>query len=498
MTSPISAYTCPITRQQCVAPMTVCRSFPASHRNGADHGSLFLPFRNVSVNRRRGLCRNVKVGIGGRKVMSMVGGAQLEEKSKHSAPRENDVQTVVVVGAGLAGLATALALHRVGVKALVLEQSGNLRAEGTSLTLFPNAWRALDTLGIADELRGSFTNITGGRMRSNDGKVIKEFENSDCPGGPYEVRAVERQALLKALNQALPSDTIMFNSRVKSIRKPRDMQSPTEVELENGNVIKTKVLVGCDGARSVVAQWMGLSEPRAVGQTAIRGLAEFNSGHQFQSRVEQIIGQGVRAGLVPVTQYKVYWFILFNTTASVPSRITDPNKIKEEALRYMEGWPSDILECIYNTPPESFNRSNLRDRWSIPLVTAQEASNGITLAGDAAHPMTPNLGQGGCTSLEDSVVLTRKLCDALRGGKDEDPSVLSRKIATALRDYENERWARTFRLTVKSFVFGSALAWDSSVICFVRDNFALPIIFRASVVLGSSKFDCGALPPPLD
>lgn len=112
MTSPISAYTCPITRQQCVAPMTVCRSFPASHRNGADHGSLFLPFRNVSVNRRRGLCRNVKVGIGGRKVMSMVGGAQLEEKSKHSAPRENDVQTVVVVGAGLAGLATALALHR--------------------------------------------------------------------------------------------------------------------------------------------------------------------------------------------------------------------------------------------------------------------------------------------------------------------------------------------------------------------------------------------------
>lgn len=52
-------------------------------------------------------------------------------------------------------------VHRVGVKALVLEQSGNLRAEGTSLTLFPNAWRALDTLGIADELRGSFTNITG-------------------------------------------------------------------------------------------------------------------------------------------------------------------------------------------------------------------------------------------------------------------------------------------------------------------------------------------------
>lgn len=150
------------------------------------------------------------------------------------------------------------------------------------------------------------------------------------------------------------------------------------------------------------------------------------------------------------------------------------------------------------TPLESFNRSNLRDRWSIPLVTPQQASNGITLAGDAAHPMTPNLAQGGCTSLEDSIILTRKLCEALRAGEEEDPSVLARRIGSALTEYESERWARTFRLTVKSFVFGSLLAWDSGLICFLRDNVALPVAFRASVVFGSSKFDCGALPPPLD
>ena len=166
----------------------------------------------------------------------------------------------------------------------------------------------------------------------------------------------------------------------------------------------------------------------------------------------------------------------------------------------MQGWPSDINECIQNTPLESFNRSTLRDRWSIPLVTPQQASNGITLAGDAAHPMTPNLAQGGCTSLEDSVILTRKLCEALRVGKkeEEDASVVARRIGTALTEYESERWARTFRLTVKSYVFGSLLALDSSLICFLRDTVGLPLLFRASVVFGSSKFDCGALPPPLD
>lgn len=71
--------------------------------------------------------------------------------------------------------------------------------------------------------------------------------------------------------------------------------------------------MGCDGARSVVASWMGLSEPRSVGQVAIRGLSDFKStGHTFEPVIQQIIGQGVRAGLVPVSNTKVYWFVVFN------------------------------------------------------------------------------------------------------------------------------------------------------------------------------------------
>lgn len=80
--------------------------------------------------------------------------------------------------------------------------------------------------------------------------------------------------------------------------------------------ISWQVLVGCDGARSVVASWMGRSEPQPVGQMAIRGMAEFENGHNFEPRVEQLIGQGVRAGLVPVSKTKVYWFVLFNINSS--------------------------------------------------------------------------------------------------------------------------------------------------------------------------------------
>ena len=77
-----------------------------------------------------------------------------------------------------------------------------------------------------------------------------------------------------------------------------------------------QVLVGCDGARSVVATSIGIPEPQSVGQLAIRGLAEFKSGHNFEPIADQIIGQGVRAGLVPVSKTKVYWFVLFKDSPS--------------------------------------------------------------------------------------------------------------------------------------------------------------------------------------
>jgi 2-polyprenyl-6-methoxyphenol hydroxylase-like FAD-dependent oxidoreductase len=69
------------------------------------------------------------------------------------------------------------------VRAVVLEQAESLRTDGTSLTLFPNAWRALDALGVAQELRPQFINIMGAKLRAKNGKVIKEFQHSEFAGG---------------------------------------------------------------------------------------------------------------------------------------------------------------------------------------------------------------------------------------------------------------------------------------------------------------------------
>lgn len=87
-------------------------------------------------------------------------GAAAATVAASATPRSSE-ENIVIVGAGVAGLATAVALRRLGVGAAVLEQGDALRAGGTSLTLFKNGWRVLDAIGVADELRSKYLRIQG-------------------------------------------------------------------------------------------------------------------------------------------------------------------------------------------------------------------------------------------------------------------------------------------------------------------------------------------------
>ncbi|URD86108.1 FAD binding domain [Musa troglodytarum] len=213
-----------------------------------------------------------------------------------------------------------------------------------------------------------------------------------------------------------------------------------------------QIVIGCDGVRSPVAKWMGFSEPKYVGHCAFRGLGIYPGGHPYKAKVNYIYGRGLRAGFVPVSPTKVYWFICFNRTSPGP-RISDPSVLKQEALNLVRSWPMELLDVMQNTPDDSVIKTPLVDRWLWPGLTPSASSNGVVVVGDAWHPMTPNLGQGACCALEDSVVLAKKLAAAIRGGQDS--------VDAAMQDYSQERWARIFPLTARSNLVGSLLQWDN-------------------------------------
>ncbi|KAI8560564.1 hypothetical protein RHMOL_Rhmol04G0267400 [Rhododendron molle] len=366
---------------------------------------------------------------------------------------------VVIVGAGIASLATAVSLHRLGVKSVVLDLGESLRTGGTSLTLFKNGWRVLDAIGVGNDLRTQFLEIQG-----------------------QEVRAVERRILLETLADQLPSDSISFGSKLRKIE--RSESGGTLLELTDGSSISAKIVIGCDGIRSPVAKWMGFSEPRYVGHCAFRGLGFYPGGQLFEPRVNYIYGRGLRAGFVPVSPTKVYWFICFNSSTPGP-KITDPSVLKKQATEAVQNWPSELLNIINLTPDDTIIRTPLVDRWLWPTISPPASSGKIVLVDDAWHPMTLNLGQGACCALEDAVVLARKLASAIKSG--------STSVEDALRSYSNERWPRIFPLTVRANLVGSLLQWDNPAVCSVRNNVIIPKVVRLGPMLEHTNFDCEPL-----
>ncbi|KAI8560563.1 hypothetical protein RHMOL_Rhmol04G0267400 [Rhododendron molle] len=429
---------------------------------------------------------------------------------------------VVIVGAGIASLATAVSLHRLGVKSVVLDLGESLRTGGTSLTLFKNGWRVLDAIGVGNDLRTQFLEIQGrdGDLRnasffstrnctslkhrikperlnfqtknnrqklcrmmvkSQDGRELRSFRFKD-EDESQEVRAVERRILLETLADQLPSDSISFGSKLRKIE--RSESGGTLLELTDGSSISAKIVIGCDGIRSPVAKWMGFSEPRYVGHCAFRGLGFYPGGQLFEPRVNYIYGRGLRAGFVPVSPTKVYWFICFNSSTPGP-KITDPSVLKKQATEAVQNWPSELLNIINLTPDDTIIRTPLVDRWLWPTISPPASSGKIVLVDDAWHPMTLNLGQGACCALEDAVVLARKLASAIKSG--------STSVEDALRSYSNERWPRIFPLTVRANLVGSLLQWDNPAVCSVRNNVIIPKVVRLGPMLEHTNFDCEPL-----
>ncbi|KAG0606254.1 hypothetical protein M758_9G125700 [Ceratodon purpureus] len=404
-------------------------------------------------------------------------------------------EKIVIVGGGIGGLACALALHRVGLKSVVLEQSDTLRATGNCITLWSNALRVLDALGIGEQFRTLYHNILEYEIFNQQGKRLAGLVLAECDGPkPHELRAVERRFLLEALAGQLPPGTIRFKSRVTSIEKSETSTGITDIHLQDGSIYNAQVVLGFDGQKSVVAEWMGLKKAELVGQVGIRGMAIFPNGHKFEDKVYYTVGKGTRSAIAAVNDTKIYWFILWNDWGE-GYRNTSPEQLKAEALERSKAYQSrDIELCINNTPLEHFIKSTIRHRINTMDPTTQVVGT-VTLAGDASHPTTPNMGQGGCMALEDAILLTKKLYPVLTEGPNTDsPVAESERIHLALVEFQQERHDRTYSLSVQSHKVGVVMQSAWSVICFYRDWYLIPKSLNPKYFLNHTLFDVGKLP----
>ena len=341
---------------------------------------------------------------------------------------------VLVVGGGIGGLAAGIGLRCVGIEPVVVEQARELEAVGAGLGLAANAVQALERLGVADAVRARGLRADRLVALRPDGRAL-----IDLPLEGREMLGVHRadlQAVLAAeLGAALRLGV--------ACRGFRDDGERVTMSLDSGEQLEGDVLVGADGLHSTVrASLLGDGAPRYAGYTGWRAVTEFEH-ESLRGRMTETWGRGVRFGLIPIGSGRLYWFV--SESRSEPRAALIPGR-KEELARLVRGWHEPIEATVASTPDDAISGTGIY--WRAP---GREWGRGrVTLLGDAAHPMTPDLSQGAAQALEDAVVLAASLRDAA------DP-------VSGLRAYESARARRTAQVVKRSRAAGR-LAQSSSAL----------------------------------
>ncbi|KAK3412745.1 hypothetical protein EUGRSUZ_I01443 [Eucalyptus grandis] len=400
------------------------------------------------------------------------------------------VEDIVIVGAGIAGLTTALGLHRLGIRSLVLESSDGLRTTGFAFTTWTNAWRALDALGIGEPLRQQHNQLFGLQLTSTISGISTAERQFDATGARrgHEIRGVQRRTLLETLANELPSGAIRYSSKVVSIEESGFLKL---VHLSDGSILKAKVLIGCDGVNSAVAKWLGFKKPAFAGRSAIRGCVYYDHSHSFEPKFFQFFGEGVRFGFIPCDDKTVYWFFTFYSSSKNEEMEESPAKMKQFMLQKLGKIPDNVRAVFEKTELDNIILSPLKFRPPWEILWGNISKTNVCVTGDAFHPMTPDIGQGGCSALEDGVVLARCLGEALRDKQSMSSEEEYKRIEMGLRRYAKERRWRAFELISTAYIVGYIQQGNGKVLNFLRDRVLATFLARQLLKMGS--FDCGKL-----
>ncbi|WP_445166012.1 FAD-dependent oxidoreductase [Mycolicibacterium sp. Dal123E01] len=302
------------------------------------------------------------------------------------------VAEIAVVGAGIAGLASAVALTQRGHSVTVIEERTDTTS-GAGISIWPNALAALDQLGLGDQVRAAGGRITAGAMRWKDGTWLRR------PSGERIVTALgeplvvlQRVALRDILAGALTPGTLVDGVAVRGLSTTA---TGVRLHLTDSSTRAADAVVGADGTHSVVARHLNGPLPhRYAGYTAWRGASSLAIDADLAG---ETLAPGAEVGHVPMGPDQTYWF----ATERAAEGATAPQGELSYLRAMLANWAEPIPEMLAATDPAGVLRNDLYDR-----ATARFwAAGPVVLVGDAAHPMRPHLGQGGCQALEDAAVL---------------------------------------------------------------------------------------------
>ena len=339
---------------------------------------------------------------------------------------------IAIIGAGMGGLTTGIALKKFGHTVTIYEQTEQILAVGAAISLWSNGVKCLNYLGLTEQvaqLGGQMDNLA--YVDGLTGDVMTQFSLypliEEVGQRPYPVSRAELQNMLM---DEFGRENIKLGKKMVGLK---DQVDYVHVTFADGSEIKTELLVGADGTHSMTrAHVLGEQvERRYAGYVNWNGLVEISEELAPADQWTTFVAEGKRASLMPVANNRFYFFF------DVPLDVgldNDRSQYQNLLKDYFDGWCPQVQHLIEQIDPQKTNRVEIHD--IEPFADFYKGR--VVIVGDAAHSTTPDIGQGGCQAMEDAIYLARAL------------QINTLGLYDALKRYQNKRNERTAEMVIRA------------------------------------------------